>query len=233
VLDRTVSHVPLSEGGFTEEPGGYGLLEQWIARLGHYTVRADVAETFSGDVLVVLSPTESVTDDYQRRLVEWVSKGGKLVVLDSPDSSGTTANSLLWPFGISVYHASVAQGNVRVENGDWPGISVGATCQVEGGEPFMWVGETAVAATARYGDGTVTAIGFGALMNNAGMGGTWISEPGPAQRLVYNLVFELLDSIVEDRPIHLPQPATDSTNPSQSQPGSGAIETIQEEVESP
>ena len=231
VVDRTISRVPLSEGGYTNEPNGYGMLEQWIPRLGHYTVRADGPETFSGDVLLVVSPTVSVSEDYRRQLVEWVSKGGKLVVIDSPDSSGTTANSLLWPFGIAVYYATAPQGELRLESSDWPGISVATACQIEGGKPFMWVGETPVAAHARYGKGTVTVIGFGALMNNTNMGTMWVAEPGPKEREIYGLLFELINSVVEDRSVR-PQPIARSQDVAPSA-GSDAIGMIHKAEKSP
>jgi uncharacterized protein DUF4350 len=231
VVDRGTSHVPLSEGGYTDEPEGYGLLEQWIPRLGHYTVRADGPEAFSGDVLLVVSPTVSVSEEYRRRLVEWVSEGGKLVVIDSPDRFGTTANSLLWPFGIALYYATASQGELRLEDSDWPGISVATACQIEGGDPFMWVGETPVAARARYGEGTVTAIGFGALMNNESMGTMWVAEPGPAELKVYSLLFELIESVVEDRPVRAPP--VEPPNEASSVGDSDAIGTIRSEGESP
>ncbi|NLS97739.1 MAG: hypothetical protein GXX96_36830 [Planctomycetaceae bacterium] len=229
VIDRTVSRVPLSEGGFTKEPNGYGLLEQWIPRLGHYTVRADGVEAFSGDVLVVISPTESVPEGYRLQLVGWVSIGGKLLVIDSPDSQGTTANSLLWPFGMSVNHASPAQGMVRTADSDWPGVSAGLACQIEGGEPFMWVGDAPVAAKVRHGDGTVTAIGFGSLMNNSNMGGMWTAEPGPAELKIYGMVFELIDSVVVDRPLQ--RRATVPTGGPDAD--SGVSGKIQEEADTP
>ena len=167
VIDRTTSRVPLSEGGYTNEPNGYGMLEQWIPRLGHYTVRAVGSEAFSGDVLVVVSPTLSVTEGYRQQLVDWVSEGGKLILIDTPDEFGTTANSLLWPFGISVYYATTPEGNLHLQDSQWPGISLATACQIDGGDPFMWIGETPVAARARLGKGTVTVIGFGALLTNS------------------------------------------------------------------
>ena len=52
VIDRTTSTVPLSKGPYTEGGGeGYGLLEQWLARLGCHTVRKEGPEAFTGDVL--------------------------------------------------------------------------------------------------------------------------------------------------------------------------------------
>ncbi len=206
VLDRTVSRVPLSAGGFTRDPFGYGLVEQWITRLGHHTVRAEGSEAFSGDVLLVLSPTGSVSETYRRQLVQYVSEGGKLIVFDSPDVVGTTANSLLWPFGLASYHATAAEGRVLLDH-QWPGLVVQATCEIAGGEPLMRVGKTPVAARAAFGKGSVTAIGFGSLMNNQNMGGHWMAEPGPYQRAVFNVLYEVLDSVVEGRPMRPRGPA--------------------------
>lgn len=225
VIDRTTSRVPLSEGGFTDEPNGYGMLEQWIPRLGHYTLRADGPEAFSGDVLLVVSPTVSVSEQYRQQLLDWVSQGGKLIVVDTPDRLGTTANSMLWPFGISVYYASAPQGELRLQGSPWPGISVATACEIDGGEPFMWVGETPVAARARFGKGTVTAIGFGSLWNNTNMGTMWTVEPGPDELKIYDLLFELVNSVVEDRAMAEPE---DSLSPA----GSDGTGTIQEEVNS-
>ncbi len=41
VIDRTVSTVPLFTGAFADDlaGGGYGLLEQWVPRIGNYTSR--------------------------------------------------------------------------------------------------------------------------------------------------------------------------------------------------
>lgn len=230
VLDRATSRVPLSEGGYADEPDGYGLLEQWIPRLGHYTVRADGPEAFSGDILLVISPTVSVSEEYRQRLIDWVSEGGKLVVIDSPDRFGTTANSLLWPFGMSLYYATACQGDLHLEKSDWPGIAVATACQIEGGEPFMWVGETPVAARTRYGKGTVTAIGFGSLMTNARMGTTWVAEPGPGELKIYRLLFELIESVVEDRRVRASPAATSDDGSVVGD--SGAIGTIQSEGDS-
>ena len=228
VIDRTTSRVPLSEGGYTNEPNGYGMLEQWIPRLGHYTVRAVGPEAFSGDVLLVVSPTLSVTEEYRQQLVDWVSEGGKLILIDTPDEFGTTANSLLWPFGISVYYATTPQGKLHLQDSQWPDISLTSACQIDGGEPFMWIGETPVAARARLGKGTVTVIGFGGLLTNSRMGTMWTAEPGPAELKIYDLVFEIVNSVVEDRTLQEPGRAEapeDGVSPSSS----GMIDTIQKE----
>ena len=102
--------------------------------------------------------------------------GGKLLVIDSLDSQGTTANSLLWPFGMSVDHAGVG-GRLSLLSDPWPGVDLAGACRVTGGEPFLWVGDTPVASRTDYGKGTVIALGFGSLWNDENMGFTWMLEP--------------------------------------------------------
>ncbi len=204
VLDRTVSDAPLSAGGFAPQDGlGYALLEQWIARLGYSTTRQAGKDAFTGDMLMVLAPTLSVSEEYRESLVRYVSSGGKLLVFDSPDVEGTTANSLLWPFGLEVIHATPAGGTLRAGD-DWPGIEMEAVCEVRGGEPLMWIDDTPVAARIDLGEGSVMAVGFGSLMNDSNMGGNWMEEPGEMERTIYDLLFTLVRSLVEDRPVTSP-----------------------------
>jgi len=210
VIDRTVSEVPLCRGGFIqdEEGRGYGLLEQWIPRLGYFIARRSGDEAFSGQALVVICPTKSVTRQFREGLVDYVARGGKLLVIDSLGSMGTTANSLLWPFGMTVNHAAAPQGELALADG-WPGIQLEGSCQITGGEPFMWVDGTPVAARTppgKYGKGSVMAIGFGSLFNDQNMGGHWMQVPDAETFLRYQVLFAVIRGLVEDRPVAPPPP---------------------------
>ena len=64
------------------------------------------------------------------------------------------------------------------------------------------------------------------------MGTMWTAEPGPAELEIYDLLFEIVNSVVEDRPLQVPENAEtpkDEVSPS----GSDAIEAIQKEGGSP
>lgn len=220
VIDRTVSEVPLARGGFTREDGlGYGLLEQWIPRLGYFTARRSGPAAFEGDVLVVICPQKSASAEFQKGLVEYVAAGGKLLVIDSPDVSGSTANSLLWPFAMSVDHSASREGKLGLA-GAWPGIAVAAVCEVTGGQPFMWVEGMPVAARASYGAGRVMAVGFGSLMNDDGLGGHWMADAEPRMLLRSDLLFSLVQALVEDRPVAAPPPRVSSEKQAGAKPES-------------
>jgi hypothetical protein len=122
VIDRTVSQVPLAKGAYNEDKQGrgFGLLEQWIPRLGYMTVRAAGREATSGDALVVICPSLSPDPGYQEQLVRYVAEGGRLLVIDSGDGAGpSTANSLLRPFGLEISYQQNWQGELDMADG-WP-----------------------------------------------------------------------------------------------------------------
>ena len=198
VVDRTVSDVPLSKGAYVQGDGeGFGLLEQWIPRLGYFTSRRQGSDVFSGDVLVVLQPTGSVSQDYRDRLIEFVAGGGKLLVLDSPGNRGSTANSLLWPFGLAMEPGQPQAGELSVAEGP-TGVRVDEACEVTGGQAITSIDSVPVAARVGYEKGSVTAIGFGSAFDDAAMGYSWLESPDADMQTRYNLLFALLRSTVED-----------------------------------
>jgi hypothetical protein len=196
VIDRDLSEVPLFTGAFAdaeEEGTGYGLLEQWIPRVGNYISRRTGDERFIGDGLVIICPTRSVSEADRQRLAQYVESGGKLLVLDSIDVEGSTANSILWMFGLDSnrFPPQVSEGTLRCVF-DAPQVPLQASCEIKGGEPLAWLGKTPVAARTQYGKGEVTAIGFGSLFNDANMGFHWLPEPEPETLQRYEVLYGLL-----------------------------------------
>jgi hypothetical protein len=222
VIDRTVSEVPLFTGAFADDDDGYGygMMEQWIPRLGVSLARRSGNEVFDADALVVICPTASVSDAYQRRLIEFVASGGQLLVFDSPDVEGSTANSLLWPFGLASAHnaQSVDDGKLRCEFTATE-VPLQASCEITGGQPFAWLAETPVAARVEYGRGTVTAVGCGGLFNDAGMGFHWLPEPEAEVRDRYEALYGFLRAALPP-PRWLPDKvsAANSPNPAEEPP---------------
>jgi hypothetical protein len=207
VIDRGLSQVKLSEGAYTTGEGeGYGLLEQWIARPGYFPVRRRGLDVFSGDVLVVLCPSRSVSESYRERLLEFVAAGGKLLVIDSPENTASTANSLLQPFGLSVLQDRAWQGSLSLGEGRIP-LRIEAAREVTGGEPVGRMDKTPVAALAQYGKGAVMAIGFGSRFNDTSLGGSWDAEFTADNRARCDVLFALLRLLVEGAPIPPGEPA--------------------------
>jgi hypothetical protein len=216
VIDRTASDVPLSKGAFY--PGkktGYGMLEQWIGRLGYYTIRQEGEGALSGDALVVICPDRPVQATFRERLKRYVAEGGRLIVFDSPENTGSTANSLLGQFGLSIQRDKTAQGALIMAD-KWPGIEVPAALEVSGGRPVARLGERPVAAIAKYEKGSIMAVGFASALNDGNMAGEeiwqegpdpalWMIEPDAALRTRYEALYALVRLAVEDKPIEPPK----------------------------
>jgi hypothetical protein len=212
IVDRTASEVPLCCNGFTDESDkGYGLLEQWIPRLGYFPSRRSGPESLCGDALLIVCPTRPTSDDYRRRLAGYVAAGGRLLLIDSPETSGTTANSLLFRFGLVVKAAPGVQGELKASDG-WPGIPVERTFEIEGGKPMLWVGKTPVAATVSFGKGSVLVLGCGSLLNDTGMGLRYNITPDPKLLTRFDLLYALLRAGVTGRPL-VSAPARPSPKP--------------------
>jgi hypothetical protein len=200
VIDRTTSDVPLSNGAFTKGDGvGYGLFEQWLARLNCRTIRKQGGDAFTGDVLVAICPSRSVPDDFRRQLEQYVSNGGRLLVLDSPENVGSTANTLLSPFGLAVRHNLASKGELKATI-KLPRVNVDAACEIIGGQPIARLDSTNVAAVATHGKGSVMVIGFGSLWNDTRMGDNWMTEPDAATKARFDTLYGLIRPLFEGKP---------------------------------
>ena len=226
VIDRTVSDVPLGRGAFSEgeEGAGYGLLEQWIARLGYVTQRRSGREVLDGDMVVVICPDKAVSQEFREGLVEYVAGGGKLLVIDSPDNPGSTASSLLWPFGLSVSHDTSRKGQLTmagnpgtmrsmVADGARPAVEADWAGETQGGTPFMWVDGLAVAARQPYGQGEVMVIGCGSAFDDASLGVTWMLKATPDVQARSQMLFAFVRALATGQPIAPPGESTKSQTP--------------------
>ncbi len=195
VIDRTLSDVPLFTGAFADAPDGvgYGMLEQWIPRIGAYISRDSGPEVFDGDGLVLICPTKLPDHDYRTRLVQWVHSGGKLLVVDTPDIGDSTANSILMLFGVQSSHLSIDPVDKPLEiTGMKESAALQMTCRITGGEPIAQWNDLPAATRLSYGKGSVTVIGFGSLFNDAAMGFHWLAEPDQDVLKRYESLYALL-----------------------------------------
>jgi hypothetical protein len=199
VIDRTVCDSPLSTSGFVAgEPNGFGIFERWILRLGWFTSRRQGRDVFTGELLVFLHPNQPVPRDFRAALRDYVAGGGKVLILDSPLNTQSTANMLLYPFDLSVEHAAELKGAMTGPEG-WPVVPVDSACEVKGGTPLIRLAGTPVAATVRHGKGTVTVIGFGSRFADRQMGVTGDVIPDAPLRDVFELEFSLLRSLLAEK----------------------------------
>jgi hypothetical protein len=196
VMDRTLCDTPLSKSGFLAgEANGFGIFERWILRLGYFTSRRSGLEALQGDLVVFTYPTRMVSDEFREAVIRYVASGGKVLVLDSPENTGSTANSLLYPFGLSLDSSRTLNGSLPA-TGDQPAVPIEAAYRVVGSTPVISLDGTPIAATVHHGQGSVTVAGFASRFADARMGVTGDVVPDAELRRVYDLEFTLLKDIV-------------------------------------
>ncbi|HEV2969428.1 MAG TPA: DUF4350 domain-containing protein [Pirellulales bacterium] len=204
-MDRTASAAPLPKGGFIAgRDDGFGIFERNILRLGYFIHRQGAGEAPGGNLLVVLHPDQDVPSSYRDAVTNYVRSGGKLLVIDSPQNVKSTANSLLFPFGLAVDHATNYAGTLAAKDG-WPAVPISSACKITGGEPLLSFDGAppgadkppVVAAVAKLGQGTATVVGFGSRFTDFNMGVTGELEPDPELRKVYEVEYRLLRRIID------------------------------------
>jgi hypothetical protein len=195
-IDRTVCDAPLSKSGFiTGQKNGFGIFERWILRLGYFTSRKQGIDALSGDLVIFSYPHLSVNNEFREALVNYVTNGGKILILDSPDNSKSTANSLLYPFGININHTIPCKGRLKAPE-NWPVINIDSAFQIEGGEPFLWAANIPIGVNLKFEKGTVTVISFGSRFADVNMGTTGDIIPDSELRNVFELEFQILKKVV-------------------------------------
>ena len=112
-------------------------------------------------------------------------------MIDSPENTGSRANSLLWPFGLSIHHDRAWKGKL-IDRAKLPVVDI---AQRQRGDRRAAGGQTRqhpVAAAVKHGKGSVMAVGFGSLWNDKRMGEHWMLEPNATVRTRYDVLFGLL-----------------------------------------
>jgi hypothetical protein len=209
-IDRTVCDCTLSKAGFIGgKPDAFGIFERWILRLSWFTFRQSAPDIFNAgnQLLIFFHPHLDVTRDFRDRLEAYVKNGGHILILDSPENEHSTANSLLYPFGLAVKRpdAPLAGAAVPVVGIALPSLPITSAAEVTGGQPVARLAAAAdqpgaagpvIAAGCGFGKGSVTVIGFASRFADANMGVTGDMEPSEDLRKVYEFEFRLLRGIL-------------------------------------
>ncbi len=195
-IDRTVCNSPLSRSGFISgQKNGFGIFERWILRLGYFTARKEGLNAISGNLVVFMYPNLTVSNEFRNTLVNYVTNGGKILILDSPENIDSKANSLLYPFGININRTTTQKGQLTAPQ-NWPTTTIDSAYPIEGAEAFLWVNNIPIGASLNFGKGTVTVISFASKFTDASMGITGDVIPNIEQRKVFDIEFNLLRRIM-------------------------------------
>ena len=183
----------------------FGIFRRWILRLGYFTsprlaavVPTGVPDNFSGNLLVLVYPNRPLPAGFGELMEEYVRNGGKVLVVDSPENTESTANELLEPFGLSLDASSPRSGACDAcKVAGSPGHAGGGRRR---GRAVRVAGRKTGGASVAYGRGSVTVVGFGSRFSDPNMGVTGDVVPKADMRAVYEVQFYVLRTIMERTP---------------------------------
>jgi hypothetical protein len=166
----------------------------WTQRLGlvprnENSVRDAVQDS---RVLVEIQPVRPFSIDDIDRVVDFVRRGGTLVVLDSPENLGSTATTLLGPFNISFEGEPADSVSILNAQGDTLGVARSAV-GVKNVRPILTLGDgRTVMGYMSFGKGKVVACGAAYIFSSEHMGNTAI-EPNERQRLLFRAAYDIFE----------------------------------------
>jgi hypothetical protein len=190
--------------GFTQDyKTSYAVFYQWVLRLGYFPgVGPSLQDaTERGDLVVIVNPQGEFTQQEIATAKEYVSRGSKILLLDDPTNSGSSANSLLQAFGMrAAPMAQAAYQTIHDASGKnfWP-IGDNYITAVEGGKPLLFTeGGQAVLAVTKQGEGTLAVMTLASKFVDSQMGGEEGVEPDERLLRIFNLEFSLLRGLIND-----------------------------------
>jgi len=179
-------------------PEAYHTFFTWTQRLGYFpSLEPRVEDCLSeADVVVIVNPDRHFSVEEVDSLYAYVSRGGKLLVLDTPRNERSTVRDIAGPFGIAVY-TDQPDSSVITDLQGRPLTRAFSAGWTSGGEPVLLTGAgKPVMCRKTVAKGEVRFFLDSSIFSDPSMGGTGVT-PDRRQREVYALQFWMLRDLVE------------------------------------
>jgi hypothetical protein len=202
--DSTIDLEPMVS--LFERSDNFGTLYVWSQRVGLTPSMGESIDESLLDarLLVVLNPSVSYEDTELAVIRQFVGQGGSVLVFDSIQNDGSTANELLGSFGLWLYLDETVS---RVfSNGSDNSSFIGNISQpllrISGGEPLgedvddrSFIRGVEVVNESTGDVGRVVVVVDSYSFSNKVLGGP-LSDPDAEQRVLFETIFYLYDYVV-------------------------------------
>jgi hypothetical protein len=195
-----ISHSPRMGSMFGPKsplPENYGTFFVWTQRLDLApAARHGVAACREAEAIVFIEPERKLTGSDVERLERYLEGGGRVLVLDDPRNTSSTAGSLLTTFGLSVRRHAPRRAELRRAGSADRIRDVESDRTLVGGEPWLVTDSgDVVAAAVAVGEGRLVAMIQSAIFTDAFMGGV-LATPSEEQLAISRLEFWLLERLL-------------------------------------
>ncbi len=170
----------------------------WSQRLGYMPTLFSLDEQPDDfDVIIMTNPQKHFSEKELKKIDQYVTNGGKLLLIDYPKGINSTARQILEPYGLTIDNKKY-QENVDIVDLTGKVGTLKAFAPISGGEGLLFTNDNQqVVAKKKHGNGTITVMACSTSLTNSEMGETE-SVPDEHQQFLYKLEFWLLSSIIRD-----------------------------------
>jgi len=203
-FEKEHSNYELPLLGFVKERNkSYAIFYQWVLRLGYFPgVGPGIRDcTERGDLAVIINPQREFTPEEISTVKEYISGGGKVLLMDNPLNTGSSANSLVQAFGMNIKPAektSYSSVYDASRKNSWP-IATTAVNSIEGGKGLLFsAAGKAVLSVAEEGKGTLAVMTFSDSFVDSKMGTSEHVVPAEQMLRRFGLEFAILRGLIND-----------------------------------
>jgi len=196
-----MSHSPLVKSAFFAprllQPEDYTTFYAWTQRLSLTPAVAPGLTACAGaDMIVILEPTRPFGKADFEWLIRYLQGGGKVLMLDDPRNTTSTAEAFLKRFGLSVARHPAQQTALQMAGSLENICDVSSSRTIAGGDPWVVTtsGDT-VAAVVSVGRGKLVVMVQSSILTQAHMG-SCTADPNEEQLRISRLEFWLLKKIL-------------------------------------
>jgi len=181
----------------------------WTQRLGYIpSVEPSLSEALEkGDVIVLINPVGDFTAPEIEATKRYIEQGGKVLLLDSVLNQNSTANQLLYVFGMQTGLSSSSYlvsentpGQKSEENESERNIGTISTplLSIWGGEPLLADDEERVlVSVTRRGEGMLMVMTDSFSFSRAGIGYMY-RKPEPFELEMYEIEFYIFNYLLQE-----------------------------------
>ncbi|MEW6097369.1 MAG: hypothetical protein AB1567_12745 [bacterium] len=186
------------EGFVEDNQRSFEIFYQWILRLSYFPIVREGVKKERSEVVVIINPKKEFTTKEVSKIKDYLALGGKVLLMDSPFNTNSTANSLLSTFGVKINHLQKLKSSsfyAQPFNNYYP-LEVSSS-PIEGGEPifFATTGET-IGSIIKEGKGSLVVLSFSDRFVDANMGVVESVIPDEELLSVYQLEFDIFEELV-------------------------------------
>ncbi|MEW5803005.1 MAG: DUF4350 domain-containing protein [bacterium] len=183
----------------------------WTQRLGYVPcLNPSLEEALrQGTSIVLIDPVKDFRPEEISGIKNYLSSGGRVFLMDSPQNRQSTSNQLLNEFDMTIDFQNKVSGGIFDEARSALGEFDQDACQVRGGKALLTDREGKAALSMKnYGDGLIAVFGASHLFRDESLGNTSM-VPDEYQRLLGEMEFWIFESLARKEfvPFSLYSPA--------------------------